>query len=129
MRVSWQPLSLSEARGFVQFYTIAYTPILNTRKRQDSTMRVDASADASSVNIDGLTEDLIYSVDVSAGTRAGRGIQSNTIRAEQFDTGTACIAIYKVIVALYYTYFIRRQFICNWCSCWNSSGCGFSKQL
>ena len=88
MRVSWQPLSLSEARGFVQSYTIAYTPVLNTRKRQDSTMSVDADGSASSVDIAGLEEDLVYSVQVSAGTGAGMGEQSAIIQAEQFQTGT-----------------------------------------
>ena len=79
MRVSWQPLSLSEARGFVLFYTIAYTPSPNTRKRQANTMRVNASADAPSRTIEGLDGNIDYNVVVSAGTRAGLGTQSTVI--------------------------------------------------
>ena len=78
MLVSWTPLTLSEARGFVTFYTVAYTPVLNSRRRQVSqdTMYMSVSADSSSVTIVGLDGSLAYSVPVSAGTRAGQGVQS-----------------------------------------------------
>ena len=78
MSVSYTPLTLSEARGFVTFYTVAYTPVLNSRRRQVSqdTMYMNVSADSSSVTIVGLDVSLAYSVQVSAGTRAGQGVQS-----------------------------------------------------
>ena len=78
MLVSWTPLTLSEARGFVTFYTVAYTPVLNSRRRQVSqdTMYMNVSADSSSVTIVGLDGSLAYSVQVSAGTRAGQGVMS-----------------------------------------------------
>ena len=81
MDVSWRPLTLSEARGFVTFYSIAYTPTPNSRRRQASqdTMYVNASADSSSVTIQGLDGDLAYSVTVAAATTAGIGIQSTPV--------------------------------------------------
>ena len=88
MRVSWQPLSLSEARRFVLFYTIVYAPSLNTKKRQAITMYRNASANASSASITDLDKDLIYRVAVSATTGAGPGTRSETTLAEQY-TGTA----------------------------------------
>ena len=89
MRVSWQPLNLSEARGFVLFYTIAYTPILNTRIRQDNTMHVNASADESNHTIEGLDSGLEYSVVMSASTEAGQGTVSDATKVSlhKMDTG------------------------------------------
>ncbi len=73
--VSWKPLTLSEARGFITFYIIDYSSSLNKKKRQapSDIMRVSAIADSSNAIIDGLDEDLIYSVRVSANTSAGGG--------------------------------------------------------
>ena len=84
MLVSWTPLTLSEARGFVTFYTVAYHPVLNSRRRQVSqdTMYMNVSADSSSVTIVGLDGSLVYSVQVSACTRAGQGVQSTVQVAE-----------------------------------------------
>ena len=84
MDVSWRPLTLSEARGFVTFYSIAYTPTPNSRRRQapQDTMHVNASADSSSVTVVGLDGDLAYSVTVSASTSAGMGPQSDTVIIE-----------------------------------------------
>ena len=84
MLVSWTPLTLPEARGFVTFYTVAYTPVLNSRRRQVSqdTMYMNVSANSSSVTIVGLDGSLMYSVQVSAGTRAGQGVQSTAQVAE-----------------------------------------------
>ena len=89
LAVSWTPLTLSEARGFVTFYTIAYTPILNSRRRQVSqdTMYSNVSANSSSVTIVGLDGSLTYSVQVSAGTSAGQGVLSTAMVAELASTG------------------------------------------
>ena len=84
MLVSWSPLTLSEARGFVTHYTIAYTPVVNSRRRQASqdTLYRNVSADSSSVIIVGLDGNLEYSVQVSAGTIAGQGVLSAATVAE-----------------------------------------------
>ena len=84
MDVSWRPLTLFEARGFVTFYSIAYTPTPNSRRQQASqdTMYMNASADSDSVTIEGLDGDLTYSVTVSAGTRAGIGVESDAVIVE-----------------------------------------------
>ena len=81
MLVSWTPLTLSEARGFVTFYTVAYTPVLNSRRRQVSqdTMYMNVSADSSSVTVVGLDGSRAYSVQVLAGTRAGQGELSEAL--------------------------------------------------
>ncbi len=89
--VSWKPLSLSEARGFINFYIIEYYPSLNKKKRQapSDIMRVSASAD-SSTTINGLDENLNYFVQVSASTSAGGGVVSSpqvvkSLRGEHFN--------------------------------------------
>ncbi len=59
--VSWKPLTLPEARGFITFYIIEYYPSLNNNKKRQAPsdiMRVSVSADSSSATIDGLDEDL-----------------------------------------------------------------------
>ena len=89
MDVSWRPLTLSEARGFVTFYSIAYTPTPNSRRRQASqdTMYVNASADSSSVTIQGLDGDLAYSVTVAAATTAGIGVESDAVVVDSLQRG------------------------------------------
>ncbi len=84
--MSWKPLTLSEAHGFITSYIIEYYPSLNNKKRQapSDIMRVNVSADLSSVTIDGLDENLIYTVQVSAGTSAGGGVVSSPQVAEIF---------------------------------------------
>ncbi len=76
--MSWKPLTLSEARGFIAFYIIEYYSSLNNKKRQEPSdvMRVSASADSSSATIDGLDESLNYFVQISASTSAGVGVVS-----------------------------------------------------
>ncbi len=81
--VSWKPLTLSEARGFITFYIIEYYPSLNKKRQAPSDiMRVNVSADLSSATIDGLDEDLNYFVRVSASTSAGGGVVSSPHVAE-----------------------------------------------
>ena len=105
MLVSWTPLTLSEARGFVTFYTIAYTPVLNSRRRQVSqdTMYMNVSADSSSVTIVGLDDSLAYSVQVSAGTRVGQGVQSTAqvagiTEGERYNIECGVIIIINTVV-------------------------------
>ncbi len=82
--VSWKPLTLSEARGFITFYIIEYYPSLNKKKRQSDIMRVNVSADSSSTIIEGLEENLSYVFRISASTRAGNGNASSPHVAEAF---------------------------------------------
>ncbi len=87
--VSWKPLTLSEARGFITFYIIEYYPSLNIKKRQapSDIMRVSVSADSSNAITNGLDEDLNYFVQVSASTSAGGGVVSSPYEA-QFSKGS-----------------------------------------
>ena len=68
MNVSWVPLNLVEARGFVQFYVITYEPTSggSRRKRQQQTVQVNGSA--SSGIVGGLQPGVPYDVSVSGQT-------------------------------------------------------------
>ena len=68
MNVSWVPLNLVEARGFVQSYIITYqqTSTGSRRKRQIQTETVDGSA--SSAIVGGLQPGVAYKVTVSGVT-------------------------------------------------------------
>ena len=82
MTVSWRPLTLTEARGFVSHYTVSYSPASQTagRKRQaDMTEVVVPGMESSMVIIDGLDPDTAYQVQVSASTGAGGGVTSEPV--------------------------------------------------
>ena len=82
MVVSWTPLSLSEARGFITHYTVAYFPHQSSSKRQEpNTMYKNVSSDSNQTTIDGLEADIDYGVQVSASTYAGSGDFSPAISA------------------------------------------------
>ena len=68
MNVSWVPLNLVEARGFVQSYIITYQQASggSHRKRQMRTQTVDGSA--SSAIVGGLQPGVAYEVTVSGMT-------------------------------------------------------------
>ena len=68
MNVSWVPLNLVEARGFVQSYIITYQQASSgsRRKRQMRTETVDGSA--SSAVVGGLQPGVAYEVTVSGRT-------------------------------------------------------------
>ena len=68
MNVSWVPLNLVEARGFVQSYIITYQQAStgSRRKRQMRTQTVDGSA--SSAIVGGLQPGVAYEVTVSGMT-------------------------------------------------------------
>lgn len=76
IQVSWTRLNLVQARGFVTFYTVAYTPVLQRTRRQpsqDTTETVTTGPSSSSVIITGMDGDLAYRISVSASTGAGAG--------------------------------------------------------
>ena len=82
MTVSWRPLTLAEARGFVSHYTVTYSPqiISGGRKRQAVMTEVVSGMDTS---IDGLDPETVYNVHVSATTGGGDGVISVVISVPQ----------------------------------------------
>ena len=69
MTVSWRPLTLVEARGFITGYTVTYTVSAHASRRQTNT--VTTGPDVSSATIDGLNADTVYDVSVQASNGAG----------------------------------------------------------
>ena len=86
--VTWTLLTLIEARGFIRYYSVSYTPNTNGRKRQASleTMYVNVSNASTSATITGLEQSLTYNVQVAAATSAGIGVQSPPSVAKIFPT-------------------------------------------
>ena len=68
MNVSWVPLNLVEARGFVQSYIITYQQASSgsRRKRQVQTQQVDGRA--SSAIVGGLEPGVAYEVSIAGRT-------------------------------------------------------------
>ena len=95
MEVSWQPLTLAEARGFVSGYLVAYSPQVasSSRKRQESTVEMVPGMDSSSVTIRDLDPNTDYSVQVSAVTGGGPGVVSESFTAPIPAGGTLCFKI------------------------------------
>ncbi len=83
--LSWSPLTIIEARGFVRNYTIIYYPALESRKRQQPNMMsiaVDGNVTSTTNNILYVTS--AYSVQISANNGAGRGPFSMSMSVAQF---------------------------------------------
>ena len=70
MAVSWVPLTLEEAQGFVAGYDISYQPS-GSVKRQVQTVR--APGDSSEITITGLDPTVGYTAAVAAATTVGSG--------------------------------------------------------
>ena len=68
--VSWHPLTLEEARGFITEYTVTAQPA-NTQRRQEGTLTVSVPPSESMAVVEGLEHTLAYWVSVSASTAAG----------------------------------------------------------
>ena len=82
MRVSWTSLTLTEARGFITHYTVAYFPLSSGNKRDElNTLYQILGNDSSETTIEGLDGYSAYVVQVSAGTAAGDGGYSGAIIA------------------------------------------------
>ena len=96
MVVSWRPLTLTEARGFVSHYTVTYSPqiISGGRKRQAAMMAVVKGMDSNSTTITDLDPNTVYEVQVSASTGAGEGNFSEPIQATLFLKGIMCVQVY-----------------------------------
>ena len=93
MAVSWTPLTLSEARGFITSYTVFYLPQVSRTKRQEpNTMQKTVSGDVNRTIIDGLDPNTAYDVQMSANTKAGASVLSEVISAQvPSDTGRVII--------------------------------------
>ena len=74
--VSWNPLSPVEARGFVRYYLVTWTP--SSSKARGSPGSANLTANATMFLITGLDPMVSYTISVSAGTSAGVGAASNT---------------------------------------------------
>ena len=74
MTVHWTKLTLVEARGFIQNYTVAYYPSSESRKRQQSIIKYKiVDNDTHRTTVDGLDVNFAYVVQVSVNTGAGSG--------------------------------------------------------
>lgn len=74
MNFTWEPLTLVEARGIVQSYTVLYTPTGRSR----GLLTVSADTEYNYVTIEDLDPSKGYTVQVWANTSAGAG-ESSTI--------------------------------------------------
>ena len=85
MMVSWRPLTLAEARGFVSHYTVTYSSqiISGGRKRQAAMTELLPGMDTNVTSIDGLDPDTVYNVHVSATTGGGDGVISVVVSVPQ----------------------------------------------
>ena len=82
MRVSWTSLTLTEARGFITHYTVAYFPLSSGSKRLEPNFSYQTVGnDSSETIIEGLNGDTTYAVQVSASTAMGYGDYSGAINA------------------------------------------------
>ena len=80
IRVSWSPLTLTQARGFLTGYTITLTPISTSRKRQtNGAVTVMAGPTDTSRLVTGLNPTLHYSVTVAGRTSVGGGDDSPAV--------------------------------------------------
>ena len=77
MNVSWQKLSLEEARGFIRGYFITFIEIEEGNRRKRDAFRVEVGPEVSYTVISGLDLTKQYSVTVSAATSAGEGTKAD----------------------------------------------------
>lgn len=75
--MSWSPLTLEEAHGFVIAYIVTYNVFEEKRRRDTNTLSVEA--DETMVTIGGLRPEKVYSITVAAQTAAGIGVASEPL--------------------------------------------------
>ena len=78
IRVSWEPLTLVNANGFINNYTITLTPV-SSRKRQATAITETVPATESTVEVTGLQSNIAYSISVYATTGGGPGQSNDSI--------------------------------------------------
>ena len=110
MVVSWIPLTLSEARGFVTSYTVFYSPQVSRGKRQEPhTIQKTVSGDVNGTTIRDLDQNTAYDVQMSVSTKAGSSPLSEVISAPVPST-----SMYDIItIFLYLTDFEETFFLNN----------------
>ena len=84
MTITWSPLTLEQAQGFIIGYDISYQPT-NSRKRQ--VLSVRAPGNGNEFTIMGLDPALSYTASVSAATAVGVGPASPLVTP----TGTMAV--------------------------------------
>ena len=104
--VSWIPLTLSEARGFITSYTVFYSLQVSRRKRQEpNIMQKTDNGDVNRTIIDGLDPNTGYDVQMSANTKAGASSFSEVISAPvPPDTGNKTTIILCQFCVIHYRY-------------------------
>ena len=75
MIIRWNRISIIDAKGHIQGYTVNYNP--NSRRRQTVSKTVGPDEDHAVIN--GLQSGVRYSVDVTAATSVGAGSSSDVI--------------------------------------------------
>ena len=79
------PLTVAEGRGFIKNYTVAYTPIIFSQKRQLSvTMYKTVGGVHTSATLDGLDENAAYAVQMFAMTGGGQGKIGTIVAVSSF---------------------------------------------
>ena len=91
MVVSWIPLTLSEARGFITSYTVFYSPQVRCQETMQKTV---VSGDVNRTIIAGLDPNTAYDVRMSANTKAGASVLSEVISVPvSSDTGRVTLVL------------------------------------
>ena len=73
VNVSWEPLSLEKARGFVTRYTVTVEPEFKFQLNQRQEPGTVVPGDRSWVVLDNIDRNLAYSIFIAAYTSAGKG--------------------------------------------------------
>ena len=110
--LSWTPLTLKEARGFITGYVVSYSTG-SGRRRQDEEETLDVSADASSATITELDPGTGYSVTVAGRTSAGVGPAGESMYAEGI-SGKLCTCNNSIHLKLSGTHIHRQQHACSY---------------
>ena len=74
LKVEWEPLTLVQARGFIESYTVSYEAVSDRVIQKQTVARREAvtvSADQTEVELDGLNPTLNYAITVTAANGAG----------------------------------------------------------
>ena len=82
LKVSWEPLTLEQARGFITAYLVSYSSEEDERrKRSHDSERVSVPGEETSVTLMDLDSKQKYSISVAAETAEGQGVPSVEINA------------------------------------------------
>ena len=80
--LSWEPLTLEEARGFVTGYTVTAVPITEAERRRQGEIMTTVDPNTSRVVLNGLDPRLPYWVSVSGSTAVGTSTNNLRVLAE-----------------------------------------------